>query len=287
MKQKRRIKLKITLHPLFFLLGILMVVLGRGRVFFICTISAFCHEWAHAIIAEKYGYKMDRIRLMPFGAELHGDTDSFAGKDEIYVAIAGPLANFFVCFFIVAIWWIFPGIYGSTIDMSETNLVMGVFNLLPFFPLDGGRVLLSLVSLKNTRREGARVVKNATKIFSLTLFVGFLFTCFSNINLTLGIMAFLLFFSASASARDAVYEKLSLGEIVRTKCVRWVTISVPETMRIYELKRLHIKNQIIIFKVINSHGIEDFSFSEIDLETMKLKIDQGESVVELKKYCRY
>ena len=287
MKKGRLKKLKIVLHPLFLVLGVLMVFVGRGRAFFICTLSAFCHEWAHAIIAEKYGYKMERIRLMPFGAELHGDTDSFAGKDEIYVAVAGPLMNLFVCFLIVAGWWIFPEIYGATIDIFETNLVMGIFNLLPFFPLDGGRVLLSLLSLKTNRRDGAKIVKNITKIFSLTLFAGFLLTCFFEINLTLGVMSFLLFFSASTSARDAVYERLSLGEIVRTKSVRWVTISVPESMRIYELRRLHIKNQIIVFKVMNEYGVENFSFSEIDLERLKFKVDQGKSLIELKKEFEY
>jgi len=279
MKIKR---LKIALHPLFILLGILMLILGLGRMFFICTLSAFCHEWAHSLVAEKYGYKMERIRLLPFGAELNGETDDFSGRDEIYIALAGPMMNFVICFIIVASWWIFPEVYGSTIDIFESNLVMGVFNLLPFFPLDGGRILLSIVSLKRTRKDGAKVVKNATKLFAITLFLGFILTCFHKINLTLGIMGFMMFFSASSSARDAVYEKLSLKELVTNKCVRWVTMSIPQSMRLYELRRLHIKNQIIEFKVMNASGKEEFSFTEIDLEESKLELKQTECVSELR-----
>ena len=272
--KKRLKKLKVVLHPLFFVFGIIMIVVGRGRAFFICTLSAFCHELAHSKVADKYGYKMERIRLMPFGAELHGDTDSFVGRDEIYIALAGPMLNFLICVFILGIWWLFPGSYDSTIEIFETNLVMGAFNLLPFFPLDGGRVLLSIVSMKTSRRTGAKIVKNTTKLFAITLFIGFILTCFFEPNLTLGVMGFMLFFSATASQREAVYEKLSLVELVKTKKVRWVTMSIPEDTAIYEVRRMHSKNQIAIFKVISKDGREIFSFNELDLERILASINQ-------------
>ena len=280
--KKRLKKLKVVLHPLFFVFGIIMIVVGRGRAFFICTLSAFCHELAHSKVADKYGYKMERIRLMPFGAELHGDTDSFVGRDEIYIALAGPMLNFLICVFILGIWWLFPGSYDSTIEIFETNLVMGAFNLLPFFPLDGGRVLLSIVSMKTSRRTGAKIVKNTTKLFAITLFIGFILTCFFEPNLTLGVMGFMLFFSATASQREAVYEKLSLVELVKTKKVRWVTMSIPEDTAIYEVRRMHSKNQIAIFKVISKDGREIFSFNELDLERILASINQDILVKDLK-----
>ena len=280
--KKRLKKLKVVLHPLFFVFGIIMIVVGRGRAFFICTLSAFCHELAHSKVADKYGYKMERIRLMPFGAELHGDTDSFVGRDEIYIALAGPMLNFLICVFILGIWWLFPGSYDSTIEIFETNLVMGAFNLLPFFPLDGGRVLLSIVSMKTNRRTGAKIVKNTTKLFAITLFIGFILTCFFEPNLTLGVMGFMLFFSATASQREAVYEKLSLVELVKTKKVRWVTMSIPEDTAIYEVRRMHSKNQIAIFKVISKDGREIFSFNELDLERILASINQDLLVKDLK-----
>lgn len=280
--KKRLKKLKVVLHPLFFVFGIIMIVVGRGRAFFICTLSAFCHELAHSKVADKYGYKMERIRLMPFGAELHGDTDSFVGRDEIYIALAGPMLNFLICVFILGIWWLFPGSYDSTIEIFETNLVMGAFNLLPFFPLDGGRVLLSIVSMKTSRRTGAKIVKNTTKLFAITLFIGFILTCFFEPNLTLGVMGFMLFFSATASQREAVYEKLSLVELVKTKKVRWVTMSIPEDTAIYEVRRMHSKNQIAIFKVISKDGREIFSFNELDLERILASINQDLLVKDLK-----
>lgn len=223
---------------------------------------------------------------MPFGAELYGDTDSFVGRDEIYIAFAGPVSNFIVCVLILGIWWLFPASYSSTIDIFETNLVMGCFNLLPFFPLDGGRILLALISFKHTRRIAAKLVKNATKIFAITLFIGFVLTCFYEVNFTLGIMGFMLFFSATASHREAVYEKLSIVEMVTNKKVRWGIMSVPFEMPLYEVRRFHTKNQVTIFNVINKDGLVDFSFSELDLERVITYMNQDQAVGEVKYHLK-
>jgi len=282
MRKGRIRKLKLSLHPLFIILGIILVLLGESSAFFICTISAFFHELGHSFVAQKCGYQMKKIRLMPFGAELHGDTDSFDGKDEIYIAIAGPCVNFFICLVILGVWWISPRLYGFTFQIFETNLVMGVFNLLPLFPLDGGRVLLSLLCRHTTRQNGAKIVKKITRIFACTLFFVFILTIFINMNLSFGIMAFMLFFSASNSAKDAVYQKVSLEKLVQKRCVQWVNLSVPEHLKLYELRHYHVKNRVAVFIVLNSRGLESFRFSELDLEKININLSQSLEVKDLK-----
>lgn len=279
-------KLKISIHPLFVILGIILVILGRSSVFFICTISAFFHELGHSVIAEKYGYKMQRIRLMPFGAELHGDTDSFDGNDELYIALAGPCVNFFICIALLGVWWISPRMYGFTYQIFETNLVMGCFNLLPLFPLDGGRVLLYFISKHTTRKVGAKAVKKVTRTFAGTLFMVFLATIFTGINFSFGIMSFMLFFSASSSANEAVYQKISLRELVQSRCVEWVTYSVSETKKLYELRRYHIKNRVALFIVLDNAGREKFRFSELDLERVSVGMSEALELSELNKVLR-
>ena len=276
MKKKR--ELKFSMHPMFIILGIIMLIIGSGSMFFICTISACLHELGHSVVAERFGYKMKKIKLMPFGAELHGDTDSFDGPDEIYIAIAGPLVNLFICIVILGLWWVSPRVYSATEELFRTNLVMAIFNLLPLFPLDGGRVLLSIISRHTTRKTGAKIVKNITRIFAVTLFCCFILTLFGKINLSLGIMAFMLFFTASSSARDSVYQKISIHELVQNKPVKWVNMSVPANKKVYELNRYHIKNQIIIFIVIDKNGKEIFRFNELELENVRFRIIQSEEV---------
>ena len=280
-KKKHKI-LKISLHPLFIVLGILFVVLGECSVFFICTISACLHEIGHFIVASKHGYEMTKIRLMPFGAELHGDTDSFDGRDEIYIALAGPIVNFFICLTILGLWWLSPRTYGFTSQIFQTNLVMGVFNLLPLFPLDGGRILLSVLSQKMPRVRGAQIVKRVSRTFAIFLFIIFVLSIPIQFNMSLGIMSFVLFFSASNSAKDAVYQKISLAELVQKRCVEWVTISVPENTLLYKIRHYYVKNRVVKFVVLDNSGKEIFVFSQLDLERVWERVKQGTKVGEIK-----
>lgn len=269
---------------MFVILGVFLIIIGDAEVFFICTISAFFHECGHSIVAGRYGYKMDKIRLMPFGAELCGETDCFDGKDEIWISIAGPIVNFGICIIILGLWWLKPEIYGFSYKIFDTNLVMGIFNMLPFFPLDGGRVLLSVLSNKLTRRESAKIVKFITKIFAITLFLLFLITLLGDINITMGIMAFFLFFVATSSANDATYQKISLKKLITERCVRWDFMSVPNTYKIFELKKYHIKNCVIMFIVVDYMGREQFRFSEIDIEKIETRLKPTQLVGEIKRF---
>ena len=173
--------------------------------------------------------------------------------------------------------------YEFTHEIFNTNLVMGIFNLLPLFPLDGGRILLSVLSRHTTRRNGAQIVKKCTRIFAVSLFIMFIASIMVKINLSLGIMAFMLFFSASNSAKDAVYQKIALADLVKNRCVQWVYLSIPYNMRVYELKRYHIKNRVALFLVLDEEGQELFKFSELELEKINLQVPQDTQVWKLKK----
>lgn len=282
--KKRHFQFKLTIHPLFILLGVVLALFGAFSVFVWCSLFALLHELGHSLVAENFGYKMNKIRLMPFGAEVYGDTDSFDSVDEIYIAIAGPAVNFVICLILLGFWWVAPWVYNFTDEIFKTNLMMGVFNLLPFFPLDGGRVLLCVLSTKMERKKSAGIVKRLTIAFSVVLFLCFVLTIFNNINLSLGVMAFFLLFTATSSAKDAVYQKIDITKLATTKSVRWVTVSVPKNVKVYELNRFHSKNRITEFIVIDENCNELFRFSELDLWLKKTEIPQTTSVFELVNY---
>ena len=258
--------LKITMHPLFLVLGVILFFLGEIEIFIIYSISALVHEYGHFLVASKLGYRMIKIRLMPFGAELFGNLDSFDSRDELYIALAGPITNFIIVTIILGLWWLKPEMYNYTSEILKSNLVMGIFNLLPIFPLDGGRVILCFLSKKMPRPNAAKLVKYITKVFAILLFVLFILTSlFTKLNLSFGIMAFMLFFTASSAMQEATYQKIDLKTMACTKNMEWVIYSVPENMKIYELKKKHIKNKIILYIVLDAKGNLTFSFSELDL----------------------
>lgn len=274
--------LKLTLHPLFLILGVVLFLMGEFSVFIICSLSALLHEYGHFIVAERLGYKMHKIRLMPFGAELFGDLDSFDNKDELLIAICGPIVNVLIVLLLLGLWWLKPELYNFTYEIFSVNLVMGIFNLLPIFPLDGGRVVLCFLSSRMERRKAASIVKSVTKVFSVILFVAFLLTIKSKINLSFGIMAFMLYFTASSSMKDATYQKVQLEKLVQSKFVEWAMVSVPEKTKLYELRKKHIKNKVILFLVINSQGKISYSFSELELNEKLQSVPQTTNLVKLK-----
>lgn len=281
-KSKDWLNFKISMHPLFLILGLTLFFLGEITVFIVTTLSALLHEFAHYVVASRMGYSMQKIRLMPFGAELFGDFDSFQNRDELKVAIAGPIMNFCICIVVLGLWWIKPVVYSFTDVFFSTNLVMGIFNLLPIFPLDGGRILLCLLSKNMERKKSAKIVKNITKTFAICLFIVFILTLVYKINLTFGIMAFMLYFSASSNFKDATYQKIRLNTLVEKKCVEWVIMSVPEKMQCYELRKKHIKNRVIQFIVLDGNNRISHSFSELELEDVIANINPALPVKNLK-----
>lgn len=122
----------------------LMGILGALGLFF----SIIFHEMFHAIFARVFGIPVHGITLFIFGGVAELDGDPKRPRDEFVMAIAGPLAS-------VAL-WIFFGIFARALGLfwgpnvtavfmylSEINLILAIFNMLPGYPLDGGRVLRS------------------------------------------------------------------------------------------------------------------------------------------------
>ena len=133
--------IKLRIHPLFYAFGLYYALTGRIFIFIIYTITALLHEVGHSFIAEGLGYKLDKIILMPYGAMISGNLNGLKVKDEIKVAIAGPTINFLVAVFFVALWWIYPMSYAYTDIIAISNFTLAFINLLPVYPLDGGRIL--------------------------------------------------------------------------------------------------------------------------------------------------
>ena len=86
-------KMSISIHPMFFLTGVFYCFIGQLPFFLMSVIVAIEHELAHAISASRLGYRLNKIVLMPYGAVIDGDLKEISLKDELSVAIAGPLCN--------------------------------------------------------------------------------------------------------------------------------------------------------------------------------------------------
>lgn len=122
-------------------------------LFFGCVVL---HELAHAMMARRYGVGVPSITLFAFGGVASVATNMRGAREEFVVAIVGPLTSWAVAAVFGVLWLALEG--GAAVGaagasgaatvvayLGVTNAVLGLFNLLPSFPLDGGRVLRAAV----------------------------------------------------------------------------------------------------------------------------------------------
>lgn len=273
--KKKFAKCPVVMHPLFIVFGLVTIVVRKADLFVMYTVLALLHEGAHYLVAKKLGYKMCKVRLMPFGAELFGETDEFADNDEILISLAGPVFNLLLCLALVTMWWIVPITYAYTVDMCLASLMLALFNLLPIFPLDGGRVLLAILSKTTTRETATKRIKCLTQVFAFILLGLFVLSLFWGINLSLGIAGIMLFASSLAPS-DAGYVRYFCWEKRKRALLRGteeVVVAVLEDVSLAKLyKRLSAK-KLTLFKVFSGDGKELYMVSEEKLEELIGKND--------------
>ena len=113
--------------------------------------SVILHEYGHILMAQRLDYKTGDIILFPFGGLAAIDTVAMRGRHEALIALAGPAVNLIIALVflvLLVLSWSLPVFGISDIVMENlllpvlvVNLVIMAFNLLPLFPMDGGRVL--------------------------------------------------------------------------------------------------------------------------------------------------
>ena len=111
---------------------------------------------------------MAKITLMPYGAMIYGG-EKFNRKEGLVIALAGPLCNGVLALLTLAVWWLFPESFAFTQDFFNSNLTLMIFNLLPCFPLDGSRVVLSLSKDKIKALKILKIVGIALSVFMIVL----------------------------------------------------------------------------------------------------------------------
>jgi Zn-dependent protease/CBS domain-containing protein len=109
--------------------------------------SVLIHELAHSLVAKRRGVTVRGITLFLFGGATHADLETKQPKDELVISAVGPLTSLALA----AVFWLVAQIPGRDLlayaagYLGWINLALALFNLVPGFPLDGGRILRSLV----------------------------------------------------------------------------------------------------------------------------------------------
>ncbi len=203
-------KVKFKIHPLFLIVILLSAYFGNLHLIVSYLLALFIHEMGHAIVAVRCGNKLKSICLMPYGAVINLEKDNMSPKNEFLIALGGPTLNLITVLIMLAIWWLFPAVSTWSTYFVFASVVTGVYNLLPFLPLDGSRAILALCNLNGKRAAAYKFLKIFTFICSLLLFGLFIYSAFYEINYTIGMMA--VFMIVDAGGNDEYIYSNCLNE---------------------------------------------------------------------------
>jgi len=150
-----------------------LVGVATAIVFFV---SVLLHELGHAIVARHYGIPVSSIRLFIFGGVSQIETEPPSAKVEFLMAVVGPLVSFVLAGVFAGMGVAFASVaplMALAKYLAYINGALGLFNLIPGFPLDGGRVFRAVVwGITSNLRRATAIAGN------LGRFIGFLFILF-------------------------------------------------------------------------------------------------------------
>ncbi len=191
--------IKVKVHWTFLLLiaWIVIVSMSRGLetpqilmhivfvlALFVCVVL---HELGHSLTAIKFGGNVTGITLLPIGGMAHMTKMPEEPKEEFLVSAAGPLVNIVIAILI----WIYLAVFQPVniqemefvaitrenflVMLMAANIFIVVFNLIPAFPMDGGRLFRAALSIKMSRVQATRVAKDIGQVFAIFFIIAGLF----------------------------------------------------------------------------------------------------------------
>lgn len=225
-------------------------------------ISVVFHELWHSLIARRFGVPMRGITLFIFGGVAEMTEEPPHPRAEFFMAIAGPLSSIVLGLIFLGLGYFSPGsgwprpVSGVLIYLGLLNLILAGFNLLPAFPLDGGRVLRAILwGWKNNLRWATRVTSQLGGAFGLLLiFLGALDFIFGNIigGLWLFLIGLFLRGAAQTAYRQLLIRQAFEGERVR-RFMKEEPISVSPIISLQQLiDDFILKHHFEMFPVVEN-----------------------------------
>jgi len=226
-------------------------------------VSIVFHELWHSLVARRVGLPMKGITLFIFGGVAEMDDEPPNAKAEFFMAIAGPLSSIVLGFFFYAFYSTFVKlpvpVEGVLRYLALINWILAGFNLLPAYPLDGGRVLRSaLWSWKEDLRWATRIASQTGSAFGIVLILLGLLNVFYG-NLIGGIWWFIIgMFLRNASQmsyKQVLVRKALEGEKVR-RFMNEEPVSVPPSISLRELVEDYVyKYHYKMFPVVENGNL--------------------------------
>lgn len=217
-------------------------------------LGVFVHELAHSLVARAKGIKMQSITLLMFGGIAQMDEGTPEPKTELPMALAGPLMSLvfgFVCcglVYVVPEMTANPGYQGLLIFvfgyLGLLNIILCVFNLIPAFPMDGGRVLRAVLATRMPLDRATGIAATVGKIFAVIFgIVGLIF-----LSPFLVLIALFIYIGASMESTAVKYHFLLQDVTVGSMMTTTVT-AVPANLPLAKVVEMMYASKHLGFPV--------------------------------------
>lgn len=244
---------KIKIHPLFLLMMLACAIFGGLPNILLCLTTALLHECGHIFYAARLGFSCSEVKIMPYGAAAVCNVEGIRAKEELGLALAGPCVNGAICLLLAGTWWFFPESYAYTDLVMNANLGMLAINLLPAYPLDGGRALKCLLTKRFSQRASLIFLKCVAALCAIALCVGFIFSGF---NFSLATLALFLIFSIFEKPVNATLINFSSGEAVKRGVEVKYMLCNGELTFLQAFKMLEEKKYLVL-QLLDENGVAD------------------------------
>ncbi|RPJ79100.1 MAG: CBS domain-containing protein [Alphaproteobacteria bacterium] len=232
-------------------------------------VSILLHELAHSYLAKLYGVNIDSITLFLFGGVSAMEEMPRKPGQEAKMAFAGPLTSLIIgsiCLFAYT-YLISPNpslsqnpAYLLLWILGSMNLVLGIFNLLPAFPMDGGRVLRSFYATKMSYVKATRSAASVGKFFAILMAIfGILIG-----NLWFPLIALFIYVGASEEERSTQAE-IALENILVKDIMTKNVVSVSPSMSVEDLVRFMFEKKHMGYPVMEGASLKGVvTFTDIE-----------------------
>lgn len=235
------------------------------------------HEFAHIIVAGKFGCKFNNINISILGAKAElSDIDELTERKKIILYLAGPFFNIFMavltCFFY--------DYYKLEFIKSSImiNLCLGLFNLLPAYPLDGSRVFEILLSKKFLYKKSKKITEILSFIISGILFLIFVNTILLHkVNISLFLSIILITYATFLEKEKTMY--IIMGDMIKKiRKVKKHNYIENKSISVYYKKGL-----VNVLTLVDKNKFNSFYALNDDMELIGI-IHEDELIKALKNY---
>lgn len=165
--------MRIRIHLKIFIFVLIFLLTNQIKIYGILMLFALIHELGHMLVGILLGFKPTKLEIMPYGVSVGFEIKcedynkkvkkaNMLSIKKLIIALAGPLTNFIITVIFLIINKNLFGIERNLVIYS--NILIGMFNLIPIYPLDGGRVIKNILHITLGLKKSYEYTNQISKI---------------------------------------------------------------------------------------------------------------------------